>query len=215
VFGARQEQGEEAGEQAKEFICRTVYAFQRRGEDGNNTREKPYAERQEILTLFEQTTYSESSLGNFLDELVEEGRLGKHEDTEGRYILGPAEERVPSFPHIQRFMRGVSGSKDRAIAEFEWMKKFLLNPNFPDTEDTEVTEAAEIYSEFRKLLQLLQELEESASQGNPVVEVDDELKQIARGADKWGFVEPHGEDRFSIAEDGRSLIEDFREILQS
>jgi hypothetical protein len=93
------------------------------------------------------------------------------------------------------------------------MKKFLLNPNFPDTEDTEVTEAAEIYSEFRKLLQLLQQLEESASQGSPVVEVDDELKEIARGADKWEFVEPHGEDRFSIAEDGRELLDSFRDIF--
>lgn len=117
--------------------------------------------------------------------------------------MGPAEERVPSFPHIQRFNRGVSGSKDRAITEFEWMKNFLLDPNFPDTEDTEVTEAAEIYTELSNLLELLHELEASASGGNPVTEINDKLLEIAERADKWGFVEPHGESRFSITEDGR------------
>lgn len=190
VFGAPQEQGEEAREQAKEFICRTVYAFQGRGDSERFRRDKPYAERQEILTLFENTTYSERTFDNLLNELLESNRLENHEDTNGRFILGPAEEKVPSFPNLQRFLRGV-GSKDRAIAEFEWMKKFLLNPNFPNTEDTEVTEAAEIYSEFRKLLKLLQELEESASGGNPRAEVDDELKEIAERAGKGGCLWSH------------------------
>lgn len=212
VFGAPQEQGEEAREQAKELICRIVYAFQRRGDNERFRRDKPYAERQEILTLFENTTYSERTFDNLLNELLESNRLENHEDTNGRFILGPAEEKVPSFPNIQRFLRGI-GSKDRAIAEFEWMKKFLLNPNFPNTEDTEVTDASEIYSEFRKLLQLLQELEESASRGYPKAEVDDKLKEIAERADKWGFVETHREGRFSIAEDGRLLLEGFRSIF--